>query len=109
MYLRVREEEGGQQRDIIIGEGQMFLLPGNTPHNPIRFADTVGLVIERRREPQHIDKLRWYCDVCGLVTFEEAFHCADINNQLKGIIERYASDAELRLCRGCGHANVAME
>ena len=24
-------------------------LPGNVPHNPVRFADTVGIVIERAR------------------------------------------------------------
>ena len=40
-------------------EGEVFLLPGNTPHSPQRFADTVGLVIEQRRRPDNTDKLRW--------------------------------------------------
>ena len=42
--------EDGQFRNITIDEGEMFLLPANTPHCPRRFPDTVGLVLERTRE-----------------------------------------------------------
>jgi 3-hydroxyanthranilate 3,4-dioxygenase len=41
--------ENGQVREIPIREGEMFLLPPNIPHSPQRPANTVGLVIERRR------------------------------------------------------------
>lgn len=38
-------------QDVPIKEGEIFLLPGNTPHSPQRFPDTVGLVIEQKRQP----------------------------------------------------------
>lgn len=104
MCLRVREDD--HFRDIVIGEGQMYLLPGNTPHNPIRFADTIGLVIERRRLPnEHIDRLCWYCEKCEEVVYEESFYVSDINNQLKEVIDRYAGDDALRTCKSCGFTN----
>lgn len=92
-------------QDIIIEEGQMFLLPGNTPHSPIRFADTIGLVIERFRTAEHTDKLRWYCEQCTGLVHEESFRCEDIVNQLKLIMQSYSSNVDLRTCKACGHVN----
>lgn len=37
---------------------QMFLLPARIPHSPQRYANTVGLVIERERLKTEIDGLR---------------------------------------------------
>lgn len=37
---------------------QMFLLPARIPHSPQRYADTVGLVIERQRQKTEMDGLR---------------------------------------------------
>jgi 3-hydroxyanthranilate 3,4-dioxygenase len=104
-------------KDIIIREGDMFLLPGNTPHNPVRFADTVGIVIEQRRPVGSLDRMRWYCqeENCGksstgdgdggdgaVVVHEAEFHCTDLGTQIKAAIETFMANEENRTCGRCG-------
>ncbi|KXN74806.1 3-hydroxyanthranilic acid dioxygenase [Conidiobolus coronatus NRRL 28638] len=103
MLLKV--VDNGEFRDIPIKEGEMFLLPANTPHNPVRFADTVGVVIERNRKEGEIDRLRWYCEKCKEIVHEDSFFCTDLGTQLKPIIEQFASDEKLRTCKNCGTVN----
>ena len=100
MVLKVLED--GEFRDIPIREGEIFLLPPNVPHSPQRFENTVGLVVERERRPDELDHLRWYCESCGEVLYDEAFHCTDLGTQLKPVIERFHGSEELRTCKNCG-------
>lgn len=90
-------------RDIIIREGDMFLLPPNTPHNPVRFANTVGIVLEQRRPAGALDRMRWYCDGCGEIVHEASFPLTDLGTQIKEAVQEFATkgDAE-RTCRNCG-------
>ncbi|RKO90161.1 3-hydroxyanthranilic acid dioxygenase [Blyttiomyces helicus] len=104
MLLKVVED--GEFKDVPIKEGEMYLLPGNTPHNPVRFADTIGIVIERKRPEGSLDRLRWYCEKCTKIVYEESFHCTDLGTQLKPVIERYYASDELRTCKECGHVNA---
>lgn len=80
----------------------MFLLPANTPHNPVRFANTVGVVVEQRRPAGSVDRLRWYCAACAEVVCEKAFHCTDLGTQIKAAVEEFAADEEGRRCKACG-------
>ncbi|KAG6861183.1 3-hydroxyanthranilate 3,4-dioxygenase 2 [Termitomyces sp. Mi166 len=104
MLLRIVDD--GKFRDVRIEEGEMFLLPANTPHNPVRFADTIGLVVERIRPADSIDRLRWYCTSSThsepTVIYEETFHVTDLGTQLKPVIERWMSQEDLRRCKVCG-------
>lgn len=103
MLLKVVDEDGSF-KDVVIREGDMFLLPGNTPHNPVRFADTVGVVLEQRRPADSVDKMRWYCqeEGCGAVVHEAAFHCTDLGTQIKAAIETFMASEGNRRCGTCG-------
>lgn len=92
MNLKVLER--GRPKDVIIREGDVFLLPGRICHSPQRYPDTVGLVVERERENNELDCLRFYTnDECKEVLFERWAHCDDLNHDLVSVInEFHASD-----------------
>lgn len=100
MVLKVVDD--GDFKDIAIGEGEIFLLPSNVPHSPQRKADTVGLVIERKRLEGEEDGMRWYCESCHEVLYEAFFHLTNIEKQLKPVIEKVKASEALRTCGNCG-------
>lgn len=100
MTLRIMED--GAPRDVPIRAGEIFLLPPKVPHSPQRRADTVGLVIERRRREGELDLFQWYCDDCHAKLYEEAVQLSDIVAQLPPIFERFWSSEANRKCGGCG-------
>ena len=100
MVLKIMED--GKPKDIHIREGDIFLLPPRIPHSPQRFADTVGLVIERKRRPSEKDGLLWYCDNCSNLLYEEYFQLENIEKDLPPVFERFYSSKENRTCKKCG-------
>jgi 3-hydroxyanthranilate 3,4-dioxygenase len=100
--LLVKIQEDGKSVDVPVREGEIFLLPPRVPHNPIRAAETVGLVIERRRRAGELDGLLWFCENCNAKLFEEYFVLTDIMTQFQGVFEKFYGDANLRTCQSCG-------
>lgn len=80
----------------------MFLLPPKIPHSPQRPANTIGLVVERRRRSGERDHLQWYCDKCDGLLFDASFELVDLGSQLKPVIEKFYGDEKLRTCKKCG-------
>ena len=98
--LKIIEE--GAPRDIYIREGDIFLLPPRTPHSPQRGPNTVGMVIERKRDAQELDGFQWYCENCGEKLYEEFEFVTDIVAQLPPIFDRFYGNPQHCTCQKCG-------
>ena len=94
--------QDGKPVDVPIRAGELLLLPANVPHSPQRFANTVGLVVERQRRPGEQDGFQWYCENCGNLLYEEFFELTNIETQLAPVFERFFSSLERRTCSRCG-------
>jgi len=94
--------DNGEPVDIPIREGEIFLLPPKVPHSPQRPANTVGLVIEKKRSEGDKDGLQWYCENCGNKLYDEYFKMENIVTQLPPIMERFYQSEENRTCDKCG-------
>jgi 3-hydroxyanthranilate 3,4-dioxygenase len=85
--IKVTIQEDEKPVEIIINEGEMFLLPARVPHRPERPAGTVGLVIECKRPEQDVlDGLMWFCEKCNHSLHEYRFH---LDNIEKDFIPRF--------------------
>ncbi len=101
--IKVQIQENGKAIEVDIREGDIFLLPPRVPHNPIRFANTIGLVMERKRRPGELDGLMWFCEKCNHQLFDEKFELTDIANQFQTIFQKFYSSDDLRTCKACNH------
>jgi len=100
--ILVKIQEDGKAVDVPIKAGEMFLLPARIPHSPDRSAGSVGLVIERKREPAHQDGLMWFCDHCNHKLHDTYFHLDDIEKDFLPRFKEYYNSVELRTCDNCG-------
>ncbi len=102
--ITVRIQEDGKAKDIIIKEGDIFLLPGNTPHSPIRGENTIGLVIEKvRKGTDLVDGLMWFCDKCNNKLHEYRFPLVNIEHDFISRFREFYGSEEKRTCSDCGH------
>jgi 3-hydroxyanthranilate 3,4-dioxygenase len=98
----LRTLQHGRLVDVAIREGEVLMLPANTPHSPRRPANTIGLVVERVRRPAEQDGFQWYCERCQQLLHQEFAAIADIETQLPPIFRRFFADPSARHCRHCG-------
>jgi 3-hydroxyanthranilate 3,4-dioxygenase len=98
----VRIQENGKAVDVPIKEGEIFLLPPRIPHSPNRPANTVGLVIERKRKQDEDDGLLWFCDNCNHKLYEEYFYLNSIEKDFIPVFKKFYASESLRTCDKCG-------
>lgn len=101
--ITVKIQEDGKAVEIPIKAGDMYLHPAEVPHSPIRPAGSVGLVIERKREPTHTDGLLWYCDNCNNKLHETYFHLTNIEKDFLPRFKEFYTSEDKRTCSNCGH------
>jgi 3-hydroxyanthranilate 3,4-dioxygenase len=99
--ITVKIQEDGNAVSIPLNAGDMFLLPGGVPHSPIRTANSIGLVIELKRETED-DGLMWFCENCNNKLHEYKFHLNDIEKDFIPRFREFYGDLSLRTCKKCG-------
>ncbi|MDD7886669.1 3-hydroxyanthranilate 3,4-dioxygenase [Flavivirga sp. 57AJ16] len=100
MVLKIIDD--GNQKDVHIKEGDIYLLPPKVPHSPQRQANTVGLVIEYPRSKKMEDALEWYCENCNNLLYREKFKLDNIETDMPKIFDKYYSSEEKCTCNKCG-------
>jgi 3-hydroxyanthranilate 3,4-dioxygenase len=99
MLLKIMEN--GKRVDVPIKEGDIFLLPKNVPHSPQRFENTVGLVVEYKRDEGVLDAFQWYCDSCDKMLNEVTLELENIVTQLPPLFDAYWENIDARTCKSC--------
>jgi 3-hydroxyanthranilate 3,4-dioxygenase len=99
----VKIQEDGQAKDVHLGPGDMFLLPGKVPHSPGRSVGSVGLVVEKVRKGDETDGLLWFCDKCNNKLYEEYFPLTNIEKDFLPVFRKFYASEDLRTCKKCNH------
>ncbi len=101
MHVNIITEDGPQRIDI--REGEIWLLPRNTPHSPQRPEEgSIGIVIERIREEGTLEKFQWYCLECAHKVHEVELQVRDIVADMPPVFDKFYNDTEARTCDNCG-------
>jgi 3-hydroxyanthranilate 3,4-dioxygenase len=64
--------------------------------------NSIGLVIERKRQPGELDGLQWYCEGCDNKLYEEFFPLVNIEKDFPPVFDRFYSSEANRTCKHCG-------
>lgn len=101
--IKVHIQVGGKKKTVKLEEGDMFLLPKEIPHSPERSENSVGLVIEIKREGKGFkDGLLWFCDNCNHKIHETHFELHNIETDFLPHFREFYNSEKLRTCEKCG-------
>ena len=100
--IMVKVQYDGKAVEVPIKEGDMFLLPAKIPHSPIRSENSVGLVVEMRRDSSELkDGLMWFCDNCNNKLHETYFTLNDVEKDFQPRFREFYGSEEMRTCSRC--------
>ncbi len=97
----VSVRQPGRVRDILVRTGELWIAPAGVPHSPQRPVGSLGMVVERAREPGTTEAFRWFCAACDAVVFEVTGGHVQPAELRIGVAAFNASVAA-RTCAACG-------
>ena len=101
--ITVYIQENGEKKAMKLSAGDMFLLPARVPHSPNRGENSIGLVVEQKREGKEIpDGLLWFCENCNHKLYEVYFELHDIEKDFLKHFNHFYNSSALRTCTACG-------
>ena len=100
--MELRTWQDGKRVNYPLKAGEVFLLPGRIPHSPVRYANSIGLVVERKRREGELDALMWFCESCDHKLYEEFFHLQSIEKDFLPVFDRFIASENHRTCQHCG-------
>lgn len=106
MHVVVMTPAGRQRVDI--REGQMWMLPRHLPHSPQRpVPNSIGIVVERVREPGVTERFEWYCPKCDFLVRSVELQVSDLVADLPPVFAAFDADHDGRVCPQCGTLHPA--
>lgn len=101
-HITVTIQDQGKKRVLELGPGDMYLNPAKIPHSPSRSENSIGLVIEKKRNQLPVkDGLLWYCDHCNHLLHEVYFTLNNIETDFLKHFENFYTNETLRTCIKC--------
>lgn len=101
-HITVTIQDQGKKRVLELGPGDMYLNPAKIPHSPSRSENSIGLVIEKKRNQLPVkDGLLWYCDHCNHLLHEVYFTLNNIETDFLKHFENFYTNETLRTCTKC--------
>lgn len=101
MVLKVVDR--GKIDDVVIKEGDVFMLPAHVSHSPQRpLPGSIGLVVESPRVQGMKDGFEWYCFDCENRVHRIEAPLNNIVDDLPPLYDAFYDDEEARTCSDCG-------
>ena len=101
MVLKVWENN--EVIDVVIREGEVYLLPPHVRHSPQRpDPDSIGLVVEGARSDEDRDGFEWFCFNCNSLVHRVEVKLTDIVEDLPPLFDAFHENMEARTCEKCG-------
>jgi 3-hydroxyanthranilate 3,4-dioxygenase len=94
--------ESGERKRVTVGPGEVAMIPAMVPHSPQRPAETIGLIVERRRRPDEPDGFHWYCNNCNNKLSEASKWDGRVLKTARECFEEFENDESRRTCSRCG-------